>query len=141
MKSGTIVTPDGIRPDPVKVEAIIGMPTPTDKAGVRRLLGMINFLAAHVPDMSVPICDLLKADVIFQWGPEQAKSMERIKKILSTVPVLSYFDPDAQSMIYTSKCKPVWLGCLSFPKRETSSICIKKPLTSCTLKSKKRYWL
>ena len=25
---GTIVTPDGIRPDPAKVEAIMGMPTP-----------------------------------------------------------------------------------------------------------------
>ena len=66
--SGTIVTPDGTRPDPAKVEAIIWMPTPTDKAGVRRLLGMINFLAAHVPDMSTitsPVRDLLKADVIF----------------------------------------------------------------------------
>ena len=99
---GTIVTPDGIRPDPAKVEAIIGMPTPTDKAGVRRLLGMINFLAAHVPDMSTvtaPVRDLLKADVIFQWGPEQAQSLDRIKKILSTAPVLSYFDPNSQSMI------------------------------------------
>ena len=99
---GTIVTPDGIRLDPAKVVAIIGMPTPTDKAGVRHLLGMINFLAAHMPDMSTitaPVRDLLKADVIFQWGPEQAKLMERIKKILSTAPVISYFDPDTRSMI------------------------------------------
>ena len=99
---GTIVTPDGIRPDPTKVEAIMEMPTPTDKAGVRRLLGMINFLAAHIPDMStitVPVRDLLKSDVIFQWGPEQAKALERIKKILSTAPVLTYFDPSVRSMI------------------------------------------
>ena len=99
---GTIATPDGIRPDPAKIETIVGMPTPTNKAGVRRLLGMINFLAAHVPDMSTitaPVRDLLKVDVIFQWGPEQAKSLERIKKILSTALVLSYFDPGARSMI------------------------------------------
>ena len=99
---GTIVTPDGIRPDPTKVEAIMGMPTPTDKAGVRRLLGMINFLAAHIPDMSTitaPVRDLLKSDVIFQWGPEQAKALGRIKKILSTAPVLTYFDPSVRSMI------------------------------------------
>ena len=83
---GTIVTPDGIRPDSAKVEAVIGMPTPTDKAGVRRILDMINFLAAHVPDMSTV-------------GLEQAQSLDRIKKILSTAPVLSYFDPNAQSMI------------------------------------------
>ena len=66
---GTIVTPNGIKPDPAKVEAILGMPTPTDKAGVRCLLGMINFLAAHIPDMSTiitaPVRDLLKSDVLF----------------------------------------------------------------------------
>ena len=64
-----IVTPNGIRPDPAKVEAILGMPTPMDKAGVRHLLGMINFMAAHIPGMStitVPVCDLLKSDVHFQ---------------------------------------------------------------------------
>ena len=87
------MTPDEIGPDPAKVEAIKGMPTPTDKASVRRLLGMINFLAAYVPDMSTitaPVRDLLKANAIFQWGPEHAKSLERIKKILSIAPVLSY---------------------------------------------------
>ena len=39
---GTIVTPNGIRPDLAKVEAILGMPIPTDKTGVRRLLDMIK---------------------------------------------------------------------------------------------------
>ena len=99
---GTIVTPNGIRPDPAKVEAILGMPMPTDKAGVRRLLGMINFLAAHIPDMSTitaPVRDLLKSDVLFQWGPEQVKALEKIKEILSTAPVLSYYDPSARSTI------------------------------------------
>ena len=65
----TIVIPNGIRSDPAKVEAILGMPTPMDKASVRHLLGMINFLAAHIPGMSIitaPVCDLLKSDVHFQ---------------------------------------------------------------------------
>jgi len=42
---GTIVTPDGTKPDPSKVRTIRDMDSPTDKAGVRRLLEMINFLA------------------------------------------------------------------------------------------------
>ena len=99
---GTIVTPNGIKPDPGKVEAIMGMPTPTDKASVRRLLGMINFLAAHIPNMSTitaPVRDLLKSDVVFQWNPEQAHALQRIKDILSTAPVLSYFDPSIRSVI------------------------------------------
>ena len=40
---GTMVTPQGIKPDPMKVSAIVGMTSPTDKAGIRRLLGMMNF--------------------------------------------------------------------------------------------------
>ena len=99
---GTIVTPDGIKPDPGKIEAIMGMPTPTGKASIRRLLGIINFLAAHIPNMSTitaPVRDLLKSDVVFQWNPEQAHALQRIKDILSTAPMLSYFDPSIRSVI------------------------------------------
>ena len=70
---GTIVTPKGIKPDHAKVEAIMGMPIPTDKAGVRRLLDMINFLAAHIPDMSTitaPVRDLLWYE---SMGPRTSK--------------------------------------------------------------------
>ena len=35
---GTIITKEGMKPDPTKVKAIIEMTTPTDKAGIRRLL-------------------------------------------------------------------------------------------------------
>ena len=49
---GTMVTPQGIKPDPMKVSAIVEMTSPTDKAGIKRLLGMTNFLAAHIPNVS-----------------------------------------------------------------------------------------
>ena len=63
---GTMVTPEGIKPDPMKVHAIVKMGNPTDKAGIRRLLGMISFLAAHLPNVSTittPLRSLLKSDV------------------------------------------------------------------------------
>lgn len=78
------------------------MPTQTDKASVRRLLGMINFLAAHIPNLSTiiaPLRSLLKPDIYFTWGPEQTSAMTEIKQILSTSPVLSYFDPSLRSTI------------------------------------------
>ena len=37
---GTIITADGMKPDPDKVKAIVDIPTPTDKADVRCFLGM-----------------------------------------------------------------------------------------------------
>ena len=38
---GNIVTKDGMRPDPEKIEAIIRIPKPTDRHGLLRLLGSI----------------------------------------------------------------------------------------------------
>ena len=35
---GHILTPDGLKPDPKKVEAINGMPHPTDRASLRRVI-------------------------------------------------------------------------------------------------------
>ena len=49
-----------MKPDPDKVKAIVDIPTPTDKADVRRLLGMINFLASHMPNMSATRACLLQ---------------------------------------------------------------------------------
>jgi len=91
-----------MKPDPSKVKAIVEMTTPTDKLGIRRLLSMINFLAPHIPNMSTitaPLHDLLKSDIHFTWGPEQTTAMKKVKEILSTSPVLCYFDPSAKSTI------------------------------------------
>ena len=99
---GNIITPEGIKPDPMKVNAIAEMTSPVDKAGVRRLLGMINFLAAHIPNLSTitaPLRSLLKSDTLFTWGPEQASALTKVKEVLSTAPVLHYFEPTITSTI------------------------------------------
>ena len=94
-----------MKADPTKVKAITEMATPTDKAGIRRLLGMINFLAAHIPDMSTitaPLRSLLRSDIHFSWGPEHTAAMTKVREILTTAPVLSYFDPKVRSTIQSS---------------------------------------
>ena len=86
-----MVTPQG-KPDPMKVSAIVEMTSPTDKAGIRCLLGMTNFLAAHIPNVSTitaPLQSLLKSDTLFTWGPEQANALTKIKEILSIAPILT----------------------------------------------------
>ena len=112
---GTIITADGMKPDPSKVKAINDIPTPTDKADVRRLLGMINFLACHIPDMSTttaPLRDLLKSDVHFHWNTQQEEALSKIKQILSTAPVLKYFDPSKASTIQADASKHGLGACL-----------------------------
>ena len=49
---GHILTPDSLKPDPKKVEAMNDMPHPTDVQSPRRFLGMINYLAMFLPCLS-----------------------------------------------------------------------------------------
>ena len=112
---GTIITSEGTKPDPSEVKAIVEMTSPTDKAGIRRLLGMINFLAAHIPNMSsitAPLRCLLKSDVIFEWGPEQDTAVTRVKEILSSSPTLRYFDPTVVSTIQADASQSGLGACL-----------------------------
>ena len=92
---GHIITPDGIRIDEEKVEAIRKMPRPTDRQGVQRLLGTLNQLSKFVPNlasMTQPIRELLNKNVVFKWSYEQEKSFDQVKQCLTTAPVLGYYD-------------------------------------------------
>ena len=112
---GTIITADGMKPDPDKVKAIVDIPTPTDKADVRRLLGMINFLASHIPNMSAttaPLRDLLKTDVHFQWDLQHEAALSKIKEVISSAPVLCYFDPSKTSTIQADASRHGLGACL-----------------------------
>ena len=64
---GNIVTKDGMRPDPDKIEAIVNMPKPTDTHGLLQLLGMIKYLSQYIPNESsitAHLRSLLKQDAM-----------------------------------------------------------------------------
>jgi len=92
----------GIQPDPEKIKAIQNMPAPQDKKGAERLLGTVTYLAKFTLNMSTitkPIRDLLKTDVIFHWDTDQKEAFESIKQVLSTEPVLAFYNVDKPVLI------------------------------------------
>ena len=46
---GHLISADGIKPDPCKVEAILEMPSPSNKEKLQRFLGMITYLGKFLP--------------------------------------------------------------------------------------------
>ena len=96
---GHVLSSDGLQPDPDKVKAIREMPTPTDKQSIQRLLGMTNYLQKFAPRLSeitTPLRELTKNDNEFLWDDQvHGAALEETKRILSTTPVLKYFDPGA----------------------------------------------
>ncbi|XP_075740610.1 uncharacterized protein LOC119165085 [Rhipicephalus microplus] len=87
---GVIVSAQGIRPSPDKVEAIKAMKAPTDIAGVRRLLGMVNHLARFLPcisEVTAPIRALLNKSATWVWQHEQNAAFKKIKELLTSRPL------------------------------------------------------
>ena len=62
------------------------MPAPTDKKGVERLLGTVNYLGKFIPNLASlnePIRVLLRKDIEFQCSHEQGKDFQEIKTVLT----------------------------------------------------------
>ena len=92
---GHILTPDGLKPDPKKVEAINDMPHPTDVQSLRRFLGMVTYLAKFLPclsDETEVLRKLTEKDAEWCWLTAHEEAVVRIQRMISTAPVLAYYD-------------------------------------------------
>ena len=99
---GHVVSNTGLKPDPSKVEAVLKMEPPTDKTGVERLRGTVNYLSKFVPKLSEvmrPIKDLTRPDSEWTWNSAQNKAFEEVKHLLTQAPALAYFDPTKELSI------------------------------------------
>jgi len=87
---GHVATANGLQVDPHKVKAILDMPPPGDVAGVRRILGFVQYLSKfmpHLSDMTKPLRDLTQKDTTWTWGPNQQAAFEKLKKAVTDTPV------------------------------------------------------
>jgi hypothetical protein len=94
---GHIISSDGLKVDPSKVKAIVDMNAPSDKDGIDRLRGMVNYLSRFMPRLSAvmqPINILSHKDALWSWGPEQDQAFCEVKRLITEAPVLAYFDPN-----------------------------------------------
>ena len=92
---GNLVSSKGLKPDPKKVEAILNMPMPTNVPSLQRLLGMIKYLAQYIPNESTitaPLRALLKKEVEWNWTFEHDSTMNKLREVLASEPVLAYYD-------------------------------------------------
>jgi hypothetical protein len=58
---------------------------------------MVNYLSQYISNMSeitAPLRTLLKKDIQWSWHNEHQKALERIKKVLTSSPVLHFYDID-----------------------------------------------
>ena len=90
---GYWITRKGIQPVPKKVLAITNIKPPTTTKEVRSFVGMINYyrdMWIRRSEILAPLTKLCSTGTKFEWGPEQQKSFELIKKIVSQEVMLAY---------------------------------------------------
>ena len=92
---GHVITAAGLQPDPEKVQAIIEMPRPENKKGVQRLMGCVTYLSKFLPALSKvaePLRRLTDKDAHYEWLDHHEEAFQTIKTMLTTTPVLKYYD-------------------------------------------------
>ena len=92
---GHLMTSAGLKIDPEKATALLEMPEPKDVVDVQRLNGMVNYLSRflpHLTDVMKPIRDLTHKDVEWCWTDEHQKAFVQLKVMMTSTPVLAYYD-------------------------------------------------
>ena len=101
---GHLLTKNGIKPDPKKVEAIHNWPVPQDITQLQSFLGAINYLAKFIPHLSAlcaPLQDLLKSNSEYVWSANHQICFEQIKDAVCKDVTLKFYDPNLPIYIET----------------------------------------
>ena len=97
---GHLLSSEGVKPDPRKIDAIVNMDTPVDVQGVQRLIGMVKYLSKFLSNLSElcqPLRKLTHKDAEWQWTQEQEHAFKSLKAAVTQAPVLKYFNPQTQT--------------------------------------------
>jgi hypothetical protein len=89
---GHIISKEGIKIDPNRVEGILKIGTPRSKKEVQSFLGKVNFLRRFIPNLAEiikHITNMLRKGSEIKWTPEARKYFEDIKVALTKAPVLA----------------------------------------------------
>ncbi|KAG1463471.1 hypothetical protein G6F56_005276 [Rhizopus delemar] len=91
---GHEVTAEGLKPSSHNLDKIMAFKTPRN-AEVRSYLGLCSYYRAFCPNfasVAAPLQKLVKKNVSFVWGDEQAKSFRVFQEMLVSPPLLAYPD-------------------------------------------------
>ena len=89
---GHIISEEGIRVDPKKIEVIIEWKPPRNVTKVHSLLGLAGYYKRFVKGFlmtTTPMTRLLQKNVRFEWSEKCQASFEKLKAFLTQAPVLT----------------------------------------------------
>lgn len=85
----------GLHTDSKKIDAIVAAPEPTNVSQLKSFMGLVNFYSkfcVNMSDILKPLYSLLKKSVKWEWTDVCNKAFSKIKKVLSSSPILAHYD-------------------------------------------------
>ena len=111
---GHIVSKEGIRVDPKKIEVVIEWKPPRNVIEIRSFLGLADYYRIFVKGFSMiaaPMTRLLQKDVRFEWSENCQRSFEKLKAFLTKALVLTQLTCSKEYVIF-SDASLNGLGCV-----------------------------
>lgn len=99
---GHIVTKDGVKTDPKKIEAMTRFPAPKNLKQLRTYLGLTGYYRKYIRNyakIAQPLTLLTKQTEPWAWGPTQQKAFSDLKTALSSAPILGFVDVEKDYII------------------------------------------
>ena len=98
---GHILTAEGIKIDPDKVEAIHRFPAPRNVKQLKGFLGLINFCSKFTNELAhetVPLFNMTKKEIKWSWGDEIREVFKRVKELFCLEAIL--YHPSRDRLLY-----------------------------------------
>ena len=109
---------EGLRPGDAKVKAVKKFPVPQNVRNVRQFIGLASFFRKFVQNfaqIAKPLTTLTRKNENFRWEKEQEESFQKLKDLLTRKPVLTIYEPKAETEVHTDASK-IGLGEFYFKK-------------------------
>jgi hypothetical protein len=94
---GHVISAEGISIDPEKIKAIMKWLAPKDVEDIRSFMGITRNYRRFIEgffNIAYPITSLQKKGTNFNWSKKCQENINKLKELLTTIPILKVSNPD-----------------------------------------------
>ena len=102
---GQLCTPEGRRPDPLKIDKILSWPPLKTVKDVRGFLGLCGTVRIWIKDYSAkarPLTELVRLDADFEWTERREQAFRVLKQAITSAPALHPIDYESDRPVVLS---------------------------------------